>query len=324
MQDFKRNNVLIGVSGKISSGKDTVGIIIRQLTSKYSYRQGLSGLIERKAPAVMEYNSNIHSLYIKKYADSLKDIICILIGCSREQLEDSVFKETPLGEDWRVWFILNSSIRTPTNFYGLYTSKEEASQFLSKNFLNPKVFTIKSELLTPRKLLQLMGTECGRNILHPNIWINALYASYKPINNCTQHSDGLFYTDEHGENEVTPIYPNWVITDMRFPNELEALEKRGGISIRVNRLCYDSAEDYLVCHPDKTISRIGIDLVQMNQEFSYILGTARKHGYIPLQEQHPSETGLDDAKFDYVIDNRGNLEDLVKEVEDILIKEKVL
>ena len=30
-------------------------------------------------------------------------------------------------------------------------------------------------------------------------------------------------------------YPNWVITDMRFPNELEAIKNRDGISIRVNR-----------------------------------------------------------------------------------------
>lgn len=29
---------------------------------------------------------------IKKFADKLKDIVCILIGCTREQLEDSKFK----------------------------------------------------------------------------------------------------------------------------------------------------------------------------------------------------------------------------------------
>jgi hypothetical protein len=88
-------------------------------------------------------------------------------------------------------------------------------------------------------------------------------------------------------------HPNWIITDMRFPNELEAVVKRNGITIRV----------------------------------------VRPHGYtdpntgvykeMPLS-YHLSETSLDDAEFDYTILNDGSLEDLVKKVREILITEKII
>ena len=34
---------------------------------------------------------------------------------------------------------------------------------------------------TPRLLLQLLGTDAGRNIVHPNIWVNALMSDYRQI-----------------------------------------------------------------------------------------------------------------------------------------------
>jgi hypothetical protein len=32
-----------------------------------------------------------------------------------------------------------------------------------------------------------------------------------------------------------PRYPNWIITDTRFPNELQAVKDKGGITIKVVR-----------------------------------------------------------------------------------------
>ena len=29
-----------------------------------------------------------------------------------------------------------------------------------------------------RELLQILGTDCGRNIIHPNCWVNALFSNY--------------------------------------------------------------------------------------------------------------------------------------------------
>lgn len=78
--------------------------------------------------------------------------------------------------------------------------------------------------LTVRKFLQLFGTEVGRSI-HPNFWINALFADYKKT---------ALKWDVDG-NSTVDNYPNWIITDCRFHNEAEAIRSRGGILIRLRR-----------------------------------------------------------------------------------------
>jgi hypothetical protein len=64
--------------------------------------------------------------------------------------------------------------------------------------------------MTVRELLQRVGTEGIRNGVHPDAWVNALFADYY------QHD-------------------KWIITDVRFPNEAEAIRERGGKLIRVVR-----------------------------------------------------------------------------------------
>lgn len=61
-----------------------------------------------------------------------------------------------------------------------------------------------------RDLLQRLGTEAIRNGLHNDAWVNALFCNYM-----------------QGDN--------WLITDVRFPNEYAAIKKWGGIVVRVNR-----------------------------------------------------------------------------------------
>lgn len=276
--------MLIGISGKIGSGKDTVAKAIQFIMFQEKLKNMGKKLVGSDSvhesvffnwpDAQREQWSNF---VIEKYAGALKDIICRMIGCTRDELEDAKFKETELGDEWACWFISD----------GKY----------------PKLFPIDADInwlangekyfrrnATPRMLLQLMGTECGRLMLHPNIWINALYARYKPTNNCTQHADGLYYTNEHGENEVNPIYPNWIITDVRFPNELDALKDRGGISIRVERNYYEKVGKVLLKN---------VDL-------------------------HPSETALDSATFDYMIDNNGTITELIEKTREILSKEGII
>jgi hypothetical protein len=40
--------------------------------------------------------------------------------------------------------------------------------------------------------------------------------------------------------------------------------------------------------------------------------------------EHPSETALDDTKFDYEIINDGSIEDLIEKVKEILIEQKII
>src|SRR5690606_36298880 len=76
-----------------------------------------------------------------------------------------------------------------------------------------------------RGFLQKLGTEVGRN-LHPRAWEYALFADYK-----SQREK----IEVDGAEEYQDVYPNWIITDVRFENEAEAIRSRGGLNIRVFR-----------------------------------------------------------------------------------------
>ena len=209
---------LISVSGKKGSGKNLVAAIITDLT----YDQ---------AP-----------WEVKSFADKLKYITCSLIGCTREQLEDREFKETPLGEEWDRYYMMDTF----------------------ESFMGVDIPVTRKYKLTPRLFLQLLGTECGRNIIHPNIWVNGLFADYNASS-------------------------KWIISDTRFPNEIESIKKHNGLTIRINR------DSFL------------------------------RTGKVFDTDNHESETALDDYQgFDYVIDNNGTIEELKEVVKDILIKEHII
>ena len=200
--------MIIGVSGKIGSGKDLIGQIIQYLTKKDSDMDD-QYFIEELAGDEF-FGDAVSDWQIRKFADKLEDIVCLLIGCTREQLEDREFKEKELGEEWNRLVLYNNGIR------------------MEKHKSMTGLFSEIVESLTPRLLLQLLGTECGREIIHPNIWINALFADYKAL------YDAPIYSGDKIIDQGL-IYPNWIITDVRFPNESEAIKKRNGILIRVNR-----------------------------------------------------------------------------------------
>jgi hypothetical protein len=284
--------MLIGVSGKIGSGKDTIGSIIQYLTSESSikhsskYRPFKIFLEKGGGNAPRQFDFHYQSDYeIKKYADSLKDIVCLLIGCTREQLEDHEFKDTELGEEWIQYAYADG-------FDFQYRNGEEnrvmnsvlcdKEQYEYERGINWQ--TAYKTKLTPRILLQVIGTNLFRDKLLPNIWVNALFSKYRPdgyeLGNNKHIADVL--EDIHHN---TLNYPNWCITDMRFPNELEAIKKRGGISIRVNR---DNGTRAIDTSP------------------------------------HASETALDNAEFDYIVDNNGSIEELIDKVKEILITEKII
>lgn len=310
--------MIIGISGKINSGKDTVGKIIQFLTldEKVFSKTNADIIADLEHKGYCASKSNWQ---IKKFADKLKDITCILLGCTREQLEDREFKEKELGKEWDKYIVEYDDFE----FFGskVFLTLEDANNALEgiREFYN-NVSEPKLIKLTPRLLMQLLGTECGRNIIHPDIWCTALFVDYyKSIKELNPFGDSVTYFEKNAK------HPNWIITDLRFSNELKAIEDKGGITIRVNRYCYDSAEDFLVCHPDKEVRQIGINI--NNNENSACIDfeePAKIHGYIPLREQHFSEKALDSAKFDYVIDNNSDINSLIEKVREILIKENIL
>jgi hypothetical protein len=224
--------MVIGISGRLGSGKDTVGSIIQYLTAK---DMGSECMKRIRAGLSIEGHHN-SDFKIKKFAGKLKLIGSILAGVSVEDFEDQDFKKLPMSLEWE---------------------------------------------MTYREFLQKLGTEAMRDGLHKEVWVNALFADYKYYEkyNHAYTKDGVDYGNR------TLHYPNWIITDMRFPNEIAAVELREGITIRVNR---DNGTREIDTNP------------------------------------HPSETALDDAKFDYVIENDGTLDELVEKVRAILIREKII
>lgn len=308
-----KNNNLIGISGKKNSGKDLVTKIIQYLVYKNSRKD-----FEFSKAEVLSYQKLEGPLYQKnfftvgsgwknvKFADKIKQIMCLLLDCDPEQLEDREFKEKELGEEW--WYYSCKSFGQTLLFSYLTTYPEDLEAWAETTIL------VKP---TPRLLMQQLGTECGRQILHPDIWVNATFSEYE------KQAESL----------------KWIISDVRFPNEIEALRKKDAITIRVNRFqvgdivnlkFFDptSLKDYVCPNPpdlqDYRISSCQEDCCVIDR--GPIKKIVSYDKIVPSsKDQHPSETSLDEyAHFDHVINNVGTIEDLVLKVENILKKEQII
>lgn len=235
---------------------------------------------------------------IKKFAAKLKDLVCLLIGCTREQLENHAFKNKPLPEDWHKYGIIR---RDGSRIIEMHGTREEAEARLSVWGAGAHIEEIK---LTPRLLLQLIGTEAGREIIHPNIWVNSLFADYKAtIHRIDVPARTCGFLDIN-------VYPNWIITDMRFGNEKRAIEERGGITIQIER------------KTEFRYPELWTAYAESNEE-SWDDFLKNKGLYDNVY--HPSETSLDnEIVWDYQIINNGTLEELIEEVRSILVDAKIL
>ena len=137
--------------------------------------------------------------------------------------------------------------------------------------------------MTYREFLQKLGTEALRSNLHENVWINALFSDYK----AKTVAVGTSEFDITEKDELS----NWIITDTRFPNEMDAVKSKNGLVIKVER------------------------------------SLKLRKGYDTPNETdlHPSETSLDNyTEWDYVIENNGTLEELRAKVMLILEKENLI
>ena len=301
---------IIGISGKIGTGKDTVGNIIQYL----SYCNQFS-TISYSTWELLEHKYSSQNWKIVKFADALKDIVCILTGCTREQLEDIDFKNSKLPDEWIRYgyadgfFKYYKNGKEETKMNNVQCSKERYELEYKTNWETAyKVHP------TYRELLQYIGTDLLRNQLHENVWVNALMSKYKP-----KVCSGVTHCALAGKPEIScnecPEYPNWIITDCRFTNEAKAIKDKGGIIIRVNRPLYSYCGN----------------IYNWNELYNVIF---KDKGEYPLKayadthwliiNNHPSETALDNYNFDYIIDNNGTIEELIKKVKEILIKENIL
>lgn len=74
---------------------------------------------------------------------------------------------------------------------------------------------------TPRNILQKLGTECLRNGYRADTWV-------KSVEWIVKRDPSYKHIDGRPEED-------WVITDVRFPNEAQAVKSWGGFVVCVNR-----------------------------------------------------------------------------------------
>ena len=90
---------------------------------------------------------------------------------------------------------------------------------------------------SPRELCQLLGTEFGRQLVSPSIWVTALAKQLDPDR-------------------------DYVIDDVRFPNEAAMIKSKGGKIVRVVRETDNSDDEH--------ISEAGLDSEYIDYEIRNI------------------------------------------------------
>ena len=132
--------------------------------------------------------------------------------------------------------------------------------------------------LTPRWVLQYWGTEVARRSFHDDIWIASL------------------------ENKLRNSKDNIVISDCRFPNEIQAIKKAGGQIVWVQRGALPEWYD---------------DAVSANQGHNIGINNMK------LRKIHASEWAWLGNEFDHVIDNNGSIDELFKQAQSLVIGHQI-
>lgn len=79
-----------------------------------------------------------------------------------------------------------------------------------RGLVNDEGWTKAKENPEVRRLLQVLGTEIGRDMISPNLWVNLMAEKIAGVDRV-------------------------VLTNVRFPNEAEMVRNRGGLILRVER-----------------------------------------------------------------------------------------
>lgn len=139
---------------------------------------GLCGLQGSGKDTIANFLVNNYNFTRISFASILKDVVAVMFGWERKLLE-GITTESRLWRDTKdIWW----------------------SEKLKKD-------------ITPRKILQEIGTDLFRNNYNPNIWIYCFENKLRKYN----------------------YEKNIVISDCRFLNEINMIKKLGGYTIEVQR-----------------------------------------------------------------------------------------
>lgn len=138
---------------------------------------GICGLISSGKGTVADILVEEHNFKKISFADALKDGVAVMFGWDRADLEGDTHNSREFRE-------------LPDLFWTAETGKT----------------------ITPRLVLQLVGTECMRNGFYDGIWVSIVK-----------------------QKLLQDLNANWVIPDTRFPNEINMIHDVGGKTWRVKR-----------------------------------------------------------------------------------------
>lgn len=188
---------------------------------------------------------NDDSFVKMSFADTLKDITAILMGWDRSLLQGDTLES----REWR----------------------EKADDYWSDAF---------GKMITPRIILQQLGTEVLRNHFLQSIWVDSL------------------------KKKIMNSDKNIIITDVRFPNEIDMIKELGGTIYRVER-----GELPKWYHELNKLSPYLYEVHKFNP--LYIVDDLDK-----IHESEWKWIGYD--KPEHIFKNDGSIEDLEKNVLEII------
>jgi len=192
---------------------------------------GVVGFIGSGKGTVGDILANNHGYLRESFAKPLKDAIAIIFNWPRHLLEG----DTKESREWR----------------------EQVDSYWTEKL---------GKTITPRLVLQWMGTGAGRNVFGSNLWTAAL-------------------------QDRLDSQKNYVITDVRFENEVNAIRDIGGKIIRVKR-----GDDPNWVSTALRAKKRGLDKLTSLD--------------ITAPDIHISEWDWITTKMDYVLFNNSNLEGL--------------
>jgi dephospho-CoA kinase len=228
--------MIIGISGKIHSGKDTVAILIQSaIASRNIENQDILNMIYSENFESSEKDLRFHltnkyneisqkhvekfSRYkILKFKKPIVEVAKILTGLGDEYFENEFYKDSPIPKKFGDW-ILHSN----TN-------------------------------MTPRELLQRIGHDAIVLKVHKNAWINSFKTEFKKA------KDEGFYSRISSTPFDTQL--NIIISDVRTIEHCQFIKENNGIILRVE-------SDYK--HDEKTLNHPVEKILDKYKNFDYII-----------------------------------------------------
>lgn len=138
-----------------------------------------------------------------------------------------------------------------------YGSDEQKNQYVNCNWPDS------GKPMSAREVMQYVGTDVFRKMQH-NVWADA--------------------TIRKIQDENLPLS---LIADCRFPNEVEAVKKAGGLVIKLNRNLYNSSHESEIALDEDQYDQSNFDFIIDSQNMDIVDKNQLIHDYLKVKRVLP-------------------------------------